>query len=1055
MSKIRIRPSRARLAGVVAAAVATALIAGCTAGSTNTAAPPRTAGTVSTASSAGPARSAAPSSASASSAVGGPLGAAAGLGATASTKGAAGRISGSSCTSTAVGVTVGADPIAKLIIKSTLHKVGDAAFDWGVDEGLGWALDLIVNPESQTDKKLDDIKSTLDDVQQNLSDLKVEVGDLSQQVTELQNEMKSEFEKVDFTVVATSANRDLGPIGGWLQSYDGIISDSKNTPGYKLTPEQITSLVTMRNQIPNLIKQIDNDVVAAGDAHQDLFTLWNKVAWQQVTGTDTGPVDNIYPAAYLDQAYNLVDYYSAQVVRALQLYADAMHLDFTDNNGTHYPPESDAVCAEYKIVDTMLDKWSNLSAKGIGRIPDGTFVDLRNADAPLLLTDGPIQPTGGTGQYYCGRGESYCYADFYDQNGRVIDQTLVRDVKLTEDHISDLGGWTDWRIPRPADLDALQQGVTGGLTDWGSMHQVKIFTPDPITSHTYNAGQKIATIPPILVDLDTPGSGDKTYDRYTANPSDNTFTKLARPADADSGAGRVIAVRNFVPETAGGGMPGPAEQLAVQGPAAAPASSFTPAGDPKTFATPGGRCTTNTYPVPAGVTAVKVEVVGGAGGTGYVDGNPDHGHSAGGKAGLVTGIIPVVPGNTLYVQVGANGGTGLGGSDFNGGAGAGGRNSGSGGVASGISTDKDCTRWLVMAGGGGGGGGGIYYRAPLGTPYGTAGGTGGDAAPTGRAATDGNTLKGGHSCGLAGQQYPSYHSGAGGPGATPGQDSWFLRGGQGGSGGGDGSYDTPPNAGGGGGGGFWFGGAGGGGGSGKCAGDGGGGGGGAGGASYLTDTTAFGIDDTTGKLDTTTAAPHVTLTPLSGTPVTNPTLTTTGNHINAGDNLTLTATVNPQAKGTITFTDDQQGPLGTAALSGGTAALTTSRLTPGTHHITAHYNGYGPWAPGDSDPVSITVTAEQPRMQIGVNPITIKHGQPFKITITMPANATGTLGFYDADQPGPDYGIGTAPIVNGSAVLTQPSKELAVGTHRLSASFGGDSLYLPNDTTQTVLTVTN
>jgi len=162
-----------------------------------------------------------------------------------------------------------------------------------------------------------------------------------------------------------------------------------------------------------------------------------------------------------------------------------------------------------------------------------------------------------------------------------------------------------------------------------------------------------------------------------------------------------------------------------------------------------------------------------------------------GKGGQVTGIMPVVPGQTLLIYVGgmaigSNGG-------FNGGgyggsaAGAGGPNGGGGGGASDIRIDTQ--RWVVAGGGGGCGG----YT-------GVSGGNGGDLS--GQAGTDG--------AGFGGGGGTQINGGSGGAGAgdcgTNGIPGSWSQGGRGG----DATCGSGFGAGGGAGGGYYGGGRGGG-----------------------------------------------------------------------------------------------------------------------------------------------------------------------------------------------------------------------------------------------------
>jgi hypothetical protein len=72
------------------------------------------------------------------------------------------------------------------------------------------------------------------------------------------------------------------------------------------------------------------------------------------------------------------------------------------------------------------------------------------------------------------------------------------------------------------------------------------------------------------------------------------------------------------------------------------------------------------------------------------------------------------------------------------------------------------------------------------------------------------------------------------------------------------------------------------------------------------------------------------------------TLTSSKNHSTYGQPLTFTATVAPQFSGTptgnVVFKDGAK-TLKTVTLRGGVASYTTSKLTHGTHNITATYNG--------------------------------------------------------------------------------------------------------------------
>ena len=96
-----------------------------------------------------------------------------------------------------------------------------------------------------------------------------------------------------------------------------------------------------------------------------------------------------------------------------------------------------------------------------------------------------------------------------------------------------------------------------------------------------------------------------------------------------------------------------------------------------------------------------------------------------------------------------------------------------------------------------------------------------------------------------------------------------------------------------------------------------------------------------GDIDYTAAnSPAYSLTVNQATPTV--TLTSSASSMALGASVTFTATVAPQFSGTVTGNVkfyDGTTLLKSVAVSGGSAAYTTSKLKSGTHSITATYNG--------------------------------------------------------------------------------------------------------------------
>jgi hypothetical protein len=206
----------------------------------------------------------------------------------------------------------------------------------------------------------------------------------------------------------------------------------------------------------------------------------------------------------------------------------------------------------------------------------------------------------------------------------------------------------------------------------------------------------------------------------------------------------------------------------------------TPAGAAtisQAFATTGAL---QTYPVPAGICAVRVDVAGGSGGDSVPPPFSSGSSAPGGLGAVVVAHLPVDPGTILDIVVGQSGGTGTGNEPIGGTGGTGGYGGGGGGGVSGggggggASAVYDAAGPLVTAGAGGGGVGAM----------GTAGGNAGvlhHHAAAGGTASQYAGGSGGTTGGLGGSgaSIPAASAGGGG-GAVSGGAS--ASGGQGGAG---------------------------------------------------------------------------------------------------------------------------------------------------------------------------------------------------------------------------------------------------------------------------------
>ncbi|MFD1310939.1 beta strand repeat-containing protein, partial [Streptomyces kaempferi] len=156
--------------------------------------------------------------------------------------------------------------------------------------------------------------------------------------------------------------------------------------------------------------------------------------------------------------------------------------------------------------------------------------------------------------------------------------------------------------------------------------------------------------------------------------------------------------------------------------------------------------------------------------------------------------------------------------------------------------------------------------------------------------------------------------------------------------------------------------------------------------------------------------------------------------------LTATVTVVPPGVGTPTGTVsffDGATLIGTGTLAAGVATLTTSTLSVGSHPLTAVYGGDGDFS-GSTSPVDTqTVNAADTTTTLASAPDPSSFGEGKVLTATVTAVApgmgspSGTVSFFDGATL-----IGTGTLAGGVATLT--TSTLSVGSHALTAVYGGD-----------------
>ena len=181
------------------------------------------------------------------------------------------------------------------------------------------------------------------------------------------------------------------------------------------------------------------------------------------------------------------------------------------------------------------------------------------------------------------------------------------------------------------------------------------------------------------------------------------------------------------------------------------------------------------------------------------------------------------------------------------------------------------------------------------------------------------------------------------------------------------------------------------------------------------------------------------------------TLSVSSNPASAFTPITLTSTVSSnfgQPTGTVVFTAGGQTLASAPVGANGQATITISNLGAGAYSIVATYQATTTFATSSSAAVNESVVGAESVTSLNASPNPATAGQTVTFTANVHAGQgsaipTGMVTFSDGANV-----LGSAPL-NSSGAATFCTASLAIGTHTLTASYGGSANFNPSSASVT------
>ena len=225
-----------------------------------------------------------------------------------------------------------------------IGAVGEEAGTFGEDQGLGWLLNAITG--GQKDQTPAEIAALTKDVDTKTAALQTQITNVCNLLDTKLDTLETNGARSSYDGLAQDADGHVSKITTWWREYRSIVTELQKDPKLEdLGTDELRQLADMRDNLTGEMDDIHNkDLMPSKGGAEGMIEVYGHLLSDQAGWSPTKVAQysgtHVFPASYVNAAYDMSDYYTSQLSLGMYLYSEVTHIAFPNVNSIVTPTPS-------------------------------------------------------------------------------------------------------------------------------------------------------------------------------------------------------------------------------------------------------------------------------------------------------------------------------------------------------------------------------------------------------------------------------------------------------------------------------------------------------------------------------------------------------------------------------------------------------------------------------------------------------------------------------------------------------------------------------------------